>query len=197
MKNTSHKLPKREFSNNFLEFFDWACEYFEKHGKKIDIRDTTYVVANGRCGGYCDETGIVVAGRCEDFEEVLGHEVIHCHQIVENSPLWTDENWWEGKFDIPHFLKILNLMALERDCEERVLELNKKWKLFDEKRYIKKANACLLSYHIMFLNRSWSMTSSIYDEKILEIVPDKLLSLKQLRNIDMVLIAQINHLLGK
>jgi len=183
------KLPKGNYSRGFLKFFDWLLEYCEKHNKGIDIRDSTYVVSNGRCGGYCDGEKIVIAGKSEYFQEVSVHESQHLVQSVENSPLWTDEDWWSGKFDALHFEKIYNLLLLERDCELRSVKVAEKWDILDTKEYKKNANAYLLSYHYMFLNKSWVMKDGIYDPLIINSVPYEIVSEFALKNIDMDMMA--------
>ena len=188
-------LPKGEYSPNFLEFFKWSVSLAKENGKYIDVRNAQYVLSSGRCGGYCDGLGIVIAGKSKLFEKNFAHEMGHLKQIIDDSPLWVDEDWWTGSFDIPHFLKMLKLLALERDCERIVLEFNKQWKLFDEIEYIKEANSCLYSYIIRFLNRKWAISKPIYSKEILSLMPDHLVSMEEIKTFDIELIIKISKLL--
>lgn len=189
------ELPKKRYSAEFLKFYEWASKLLKENNKTLKIKNAKFIYNEGRCGGFCDESGIVLAGQARNFEQNFVHEVAHMIQILEKSPLWTEENWWDGKFDLPHFLKILNLLKLELDCEKRVLKLNKKWKMFDEDQYCRESNAYLYSYHYMFLKQNWNMSSNFYNKNIFSLMPSKLIPEYKLRIIDMALMVQFENAL--
>jgi hypothetical protein len=175
----------------FPAFKKWACNYLEEHGKKLEIRPSTYVQAEGgRCAGFCDGAKVVVAGKNELFKEVFVHEFSHMTQVVEQSEIW-DKNWdfWKilnhKKDFIPEWETILNIIELERDCEARALKFSRKWDLFDNEIYARQANVYLYYYQYVYLTRTWANTKCIYGPEVILMVPDKLVPLKNFNSINM------------
>ena len=101
-------LPKGEYSKEFLKFFDYAVEYLEKHNKKLEIHNVSYLKKEGKCGGYFDGDKIVIAGKSSNFCQIFLHEWSHGNQIVEDSPLLYKEFYWD-RFEIDSFESLYNL----------------------------------------------------------------------------------------
>lgn len=178
-------------SPNFRKFFKWASNYLEKHEKKAVIVNSGIIKQDGvRCGGWCDEDEIVAAFKNPLFEQVFVHEFSHMQQNVENSPLWKDTSlFWrhlaKDKIAINSWESVLDIIALERDCERRALAHSRRWKLFNNEKYAKNANLYLCFYQYTFLKRKWTNSTSIYHPVLIKSMPDKLLPLSYFKTIDM------------
>jgi hypothetical protein len=118
------------------------------------------------CSGYFDEESLVVAGKKDDWIDVLVHEDCHLDQMLDKSPFWQAgdagikniEKWLSGKKISTSKIKksIVDTILLELDCEIRTVKKIKKYKLkIDTNKYIKQANAYLFSYWAMFRYREW------------------------------------------
>jgi hypothetical protein len=187
-------------SKNFIDFYKWSQIYLKKHNKKSTISNTEYIVAGGgRCGGACFSDEIKVAFKNKMFEEIYVHEFSHMQQQIENPDFWNEGvKFWE-KFKkkqaiIKDWNDLIAAIELERDCERRALNHSKKWALFDNKDYAKKANAYLYYYHYVFLTGKWAKSEIIYDPHLLEVMPDKLASMKSFRQINMDLMQLFEYL---
>ncbi len=178
-------LPKGKYSPNFLEFFDWSCEKAKKNNKIIDVRDSKFIVFDGKCQGFCDGEQVVVARKSKNFELTYVHEVSHLDQAIENSPYWLLDNHWPKKFKIEDFENYFKIIQMERDCEIRSIKYGKNWKLFDIDDYARKANAYLFFYQFAFLRRRWIYFKNLFCKEILSEMPLKIVSEDQLKNIDM------------
>jgi hypothetical protein len=182
---------KNEAFNKFYEIAekdlcDHEIEIVLRQRKKIKMKDNTH------CAGYFDGETLAVATKNSLAEEVFVHEYCHFLQYKEKHPLWMviQENDIFTCLDKKHFgIKdweiVYNTIALERDCEHKALKLSKKYKLFDNAAYAKKANAYLYYYQHVFLRREWMDSSNIYSKKILDNMPEKLLPLSAFEKIDM------------
>jgi len=179
------ELPKKRYSAEFLKFYEFACKKAEKHGKIIDIRDSKFVLFEGKCQGYCDGDQVVVAGRIKNFESVFVHEVSHLEQSIENSPHWLSADHWPKKFKIEDFEDYFKIIQMERDCEIRSVKHGKRWGLFDINNYIKRANSYLIFYHFAFLRKKWVYFKNLYCKEILDEMPSKIFSEESLKKIDM------------
>jgi hypothetical protein len=92
---------------------------------------------------------------------VLIHEYCHFLQWKEQSKIWKD--FEESNFNIEDIInnpkkfkkEILLLIRLEADCERRVIQLIRKYRLFDEKEYAKEANAVLYKYAFLYTDHFW------------------------------------------
>lgn len=200
----TRKSLLKKCSKNFVPFFEWAEDYCRKHNKKITIADSAKIkFAGGACGGWCDGNEIAIAGRGLLFEETFVHEFAHLTQAVEESKLWKEEfSFWEelekGKVSAASYLSLLEIIALERDCEKRSIALSKKWNLFDNKIYAQRANVYLYFYQYVFTNRFWGSSGGIYcSPDLIKSMPEKLVPMKEFLKIDMERMLVFDLSLGK
>ena len=194
----------KKCSKNFTPFYEWAENYCRKHNKKITIVNKGKLdFEGGQCGGWCDGEEMVSAANSFLFEEVFVHEFSHMMQAVEESEVWEPENeFWtacaKNKVKISSWNDLIRLIALERDCERRALALSKKWNLFDNSIYTKRANLYLFFYHFVFLRGKWVDSTGLYfSEKLIEMMPEKLVTMDKLAVIDMNLMLVFDECLGK
>lgn len=191
------------FPKEYKEFIEYTVNYVEKYGKKIEIRDTNYLLydkkSKDKCAGWCEDGDIVVAGRHPLAPQTYVHEFAHVTQFVEKIPLWfVDEiddcliPYIRGGVShfadegIKEFDKFYKLALLERDCERRSLKLINKFNLpIDKTDYTKKANLYLYFHQYIYLTRLWKNSTTIYKDNLLKIMPDKLITPKQMRFINM------------
>jgi hypothetical protein len=136
---------------------------------KILLYKGEYCGGNDRCYGmfefnFKDIPIIKVAVGNKTNERwfgVLIHEYCHFLQWREQSKLWTD--FEDSNFNIEEIInnpkkfkkEILTLIRLEADCERRVVQLIRKYGLFDEKEYAKEANAVLYKYGFLYTDHFW------------------------------------------
>lgn len=190
-------------SKNFKKFFDWSIDYLGKHDKKVVIVNSKSVVQDGiKCSGWCDDDEIVVARKNPLFQEVFVHEFSHMQQNIEQSPYWKDTSlFWrhlsKDKVAINSWDSVLDIISLERDCEKRVIKHSKKWKLFDNNLYAKRANLYLYYYQYVFLKRRWTNSTSIYHPYLVDIMPEKILPMSQFKTIDMPLMQLFEDCIDK
>ena len=177
-------LPKGEYSKEFLKFFDYVLGYLKKHNKELKIHNTSYLIKEGKCGGYFDGDKIAVSGKSSNFCQILAHEFAHCQRFIEECPLLNKEFYWD-RFEVDSFDDLYNLILIERDCEIRVLKLNRKWNLFDADIHNKEANAYLHLHHFMFLKKKYISMPDLYAKEIINLMPDKIVSAKSLKKINM------------
>lgn len=179
-------------SPNFVRFFKYAKKYCSKHNKKIIVCNQKRLYLNGvKCAGWCDGNEMAIAFKNPLFEEVFVHEFCHMQQAIEKSPLWKEEFiFWDKlekkKINLKNWNDVLEVMLLERDCEARAIKFSKRYGLFNNTAYAKKANIYLLFYQYVFLKHRWKDSTSIYSNmELYKKVPSKLFSAKQLSHIDM------------
>lgn len=190
-------------SRNFKKFFDWSIDYLGKHDKKVVIVNSKSVVQDGiKCSGWCDDDEIVVARKNPLFQEVFVHEFSHMQQNIEQSPYWKDTSlFWrhlsKDKVAINSWDSVLDIISLERDCEKRVVKHSKKWKLFDNNLYAKRANLYLYYYQYVFLKRRWTNSTSIYHPYLVDVMPEKILPMSQFKTIDMPLMQLFEDCIDK
>lgn len=190
-------------SPNFRKFFNSATKYLEKHGKNVVIVNSRTITQDGvKCGGWCDGDEIVVAWKHHLFEEVFVHEFSHMQQAVENSPYWKDTSlFWrhleKDRIAINSWDSVLDIIALERDCEKRAVTHSKRWKLFDNEEYSKSANLYLHYYQYVFLKRKWLNSTRIYNPLLLQAMPDKIRPLADFKHLDMNLMSLFDKCLDK
>lgn len=190
----SPDFPKN-LHKKFPLFWEEMKQYLETHNKKIEIKNSSYLLNDGKCGGFCDGNRIVVAKKAYFFLETLCHEYCHLQQAVEESPLWT-EDFWCLKYKISDFNKLYNLLLLERDCELRVLKLNEKWGFFNPKTYAQRTNTYLFFYHYVFLKRKWRISTTVYLPEIVSKMPSEIVSPERLQVIDMPMMAEYDRYFG-
>jgi predicted DNA-binding transcriptional regulator len=180
----------KDATDNFNEFFELAYEDLKESDIKISFKMRKRIkLGDDWCGGFFDGKELAVAINHPNAAEIFTHEYCHYRQFKDNSPLWEavqrnnifsfiekglfGKKWWSTIYDT---------ISLERDCEMRVLEINREFNLFDEVTYTKNANAYLYFHQYVFVNRSWK--GSCNDPLIVDAMPSKIVSLKKLEKID-------------
>lgn len=192
-----------ETSKNFPAFFEWAEKYLEKHGKTLTVHNGRNVkFDSGLCVGWCDGEEISIALKNPKAEEVFVHEFSHMMQAIEGSPLWKDGySFWtslkKGKLEIQDWPKLMEVIALEHDCETRALKLSKKWNLFNNKKYAQAANSYLYYYQYVFLRKKWFNSTCIYKPNVLDFMPNTLNPLESFNYIDMRMMDAFDEVLNK
>jgi hypothetical protein len=193
-QSPSQKLKKavEGCSKEFANFFDWSLEYLIEHNKCIKMVNARHVNMgpSQKCSGWCDGSEIVIARKNPLFEQVYVHEFSHMNQAIEESPLWGDDSdFWNLLYtkglSIPDYQKVMEVIALERDCEKRAIAHSKKWKLFDNEAYAKQANTYLHYYQYIFLTKKWVNSTSIYHPMILDVMSSKIKDIGSFYEIDM------------
>ena len=190
-------------SENFLKFFEWSQSFLKKHNKVCKIVPSKTVLMDGiKVAGWCDGNEMMVASNSSLFEQNYVHEFSHMQQVVNFSPYWKDEFiFWDhlqnDKIGIPSWPFVLEIIALERDCERRSLAHSKKWGLFDNKEYAKHANLYLYFYQYLFLKKKWEKSIKIYHPILLELMPETLVSFKKLKTINVDLMHLFDECLDK
>ena len=115
------------------------------------------------------------------------HEFCHFRQWKEKSVLWDkyDDTFFEWVDDRENFQlsevkkSLKSIISLELDCEKRAVQMIKDRELpLDTDDYIKGANAYLLSYFISYEQMGWYASAPYEDKKVLDVVPDKFLKVK-------------------
>jgi hypothetical protein len=136
---------------------------------KIILYKGEYCGGNDRCYGMFEFNNkdipiikVAVGNKTnERWFGVLIHEYCHFLQWREQSELWKD--FEESNFNIEEIInnpkkfkkEILTLIRLEADCERRVVQLIRKYRLFNEKEYAKEANAVLYKYGFLYTDHFW------------------------------------------
>ena len=177
-------------SDNFHRFYQYTKRYCKKHGKTIRVVDREFLIDSGRCSGFCDGSEMVVAFKNAFFEEVYCHEFAHLQQCVEKHPLWdTTFNWStisNKRSLLKNWQKLFDIIELERDCEARALRFSKRYNLFNNVSYAKRANIALYFYQYVFLEHRWCDSSKLFqDETIFRRMPQTLVRVRDLHRIDM------------
>lgn len=180
---------------NFEKFKEYVHEYCQKHEKTITLvpRKTVSQEAfkDFKCGGFCDGDEMVVATKNPNFHTIFIHEFAHLTQAVERIPAWYESgDIWsaldKGKVSLRQWDEFVKVIAVERDCERRALNLIKKFNITSPEIYARNANAYLYYYQYVFLTKRWSRRKSLYEcEKLHDLVPDKLLPVSHFSNINM------------
>ena len=195
-------------TSQFKKFFEFALDYLDEHGKELVIHPGTKIKYGddpAECTGWCDGESIEVARELHLFEETFVHEFCHMTQAVQDTSLWNDHQastFWEdlqsnNTDGISFWNEMYKTILLEQDCEARVLKLNKEWQLFDATLYAKQANAYLHFYHYVYITRNWELASPLYCEELLKVMPAKLCTPKQLKNINMNIMSVYGEILKK
>jgi hypothetical protein len=178
----------------FVDFYDFAEKYRSENGGIFDFRRTKTVLADGcKCRGYYEgETKkIVVSINNADAEPTFVHEFCHFMQDVEQDPIYTksrDDFWWSldtDKWKVVDWDSVLDYIALERDCELRVIEFSQTYNLFNNKKYAQNTNAYLYFYQYVFLTNHWPSTHALYNSKLTRKMPNTVLPLEKFEKIDM------------
>jgi hypothetical protein len=153
------------------------------HGFSILLYNTEQL--EDACGGYCwiddDKRELSVAMKHHMGFEILIHEYCHFLQWKNDPKFWyshiekydllfdwiNDKNMEVTEKDLKDSLE--SIIAIEHDCESRVLKLVKNNPIedFDINKYIRAANSYLWSYH---LNRELRQrpNNPIYTNRVIE-----------------------------
>jgi hypothetical protein len=144
-------------------------------------------------GGYFSESlkKLVVAMKHEEAFGLLIHEFSHFEQWVNKPSFWAKLT--EGHSRFFNWLDTMNpitrkiikckedAIELEHNCEVGAVKLIEELGLdIDKKRYIQKANAYLLSYHLIATYHKWP-AGKVYSDEISVYMPTKLMSLSRIK----------------
>jgi hypothetical protein len=194
-------------SPKFKKFFSYALDYLKDNNKELVIHPgekIKYLEDPSECTGWCDGDSIEIARELKLFEETFVHEFCHMMQAVEDTYLWNQHQkctFWDDLHscddNITFWNETYKTIRLERDCEKRVLDVNKIWELFDGELYAKQANAYLYFYHYVYLTRRWDLATTLYCDEILNVMPSKLLTPQQLKTINMDIMLVYDKVLKK
>lgn len=193
----------KDCDENFCKFFDWTVDYLCRHKKKIVIANSRNVdFGDSKCSGWCDGETITVAKKNPLFEQVYCHEFSHMTQCIEKHAVWKDEyEFWKylDKQNLcpKNWAAVMEVIALEHDCEKRSLVFGKKWNLFDSEKYAQQANLYLFYYQYVYLKQKWIDSTSIYHPILLEKMPKKIAPLSSFNSINMPLMALFDECLEK
>ena len=130
-----------------------------------------------------------------EWVEILIHESCHLDQFADATDIWNSTNimgvdsntimdlWLKRVIEMkPKQLDVVikKIIDLERDCDTRVIEKIKKYKLhdiIDINTYYRKSNAYHLSYHVVKKLRLWNkpLCSPYMIREMYMLFPDKML----------------------
>ncbi len=208
MKKVKTPFTFKNTNKECMAFLDYALDFAEKYNKKIEFRNVKYLLINRKeaCTGYADEEGLVVAYQSDKnsiwkaFETFI-HEFCHLEQEAEDSDEWKNWRWFDfsNKFDPFAYENVMSVIALERDCEKRAIKYINKYKMFDSAPYAKEANAYLYFQQFCFLKGKWfslKQNQKLYEEFV-DIMPEKLIPLKNFWNIDMQVMQKFEIIFDK
>ena len=180
---------------NFKKFEEYARDYCKKHGKTIKLIPRKTVSQAGfkdfKCAGFCDGDEMVIATKNPNFYTVFVHEFAHLTQAVERVAVWNESgDIWSalqsGKVSLRHWDEFIKVIAVERDCERRAINLIKKFNITSPEIYAHNANTYLYYYQYVFITQCWSRRKSLYEcKKLQDLVPNKLLPAIHFSNINM------------
>lgn len=181
---------------NRKAFIAWVSEDLAKHDVHLQLVDASSL--HKKYAGWFDASNrkLVIARRHKDFIGILLHEYCHFRQWLEKRQRW---NQLARQGDIffkwlytrpsqalpPQAAKVQKArkaaQQLEYDCERRAIAMIKKLKLpIDVRAYAQRANAYLLSYHLMVRHHSWPSRRSVYSASICKLMPSSLLAFSQI-----------------
>jgi hypothetical protein len=208
MKKVKTPFTFKNTNKECMAFLDYALDFAERCDKKIEFRNVKYLLINRKeaCTGYADEEGLVVAYQSDEnsiwkaFETFI-HEFCHLEQEAEDSDEWKNWRWFDfsNKFDPFAYENVMSVIALERDCEKRAIKYINKYQMFDSAPYAKEANAYLYFQQFCFLKGKWfslKQNQKLYEEFV-DIMPEKLIPLKNFWNIDMQVMQKFEIIFDK
>lgn len=173
------------------EFIELVTRDLAEHGVQLKLVEASSL--HKKYAGWFDSSSrkLVIARRHKDFLGILLHEYCHFRQWQENRQRW---NLLSRRSDLffkwlhtrpslaqaPYTAKIQAArkaaQQLEYECERRSITMIKKLKLpMDTELYSQRANAYLLSYHLMQRYHCWPTKKSVYSASISQLMPGKLL----------------------
>jgi hypothetical protein len=208
MRKVKTPFTLKNTNKECMAFLDYALDFAERCDKKIEFRNVKYLLINRKeaCTGYADEEGLVVAYQSDEnsiwkaFETFI-HEFCHLEQEAEDSDEWKNWRWFDfsNKFDPFAYENVMSVIALERDCEKRAIKYINKYQMFDSAPYAKEANAYLYFQQFCFLKGKWfslKQNQKLYEEFV-DIMPEKLIPLKNFWNIDMQVMQKFEIIFDK
>jgi len=183
---------QEEILNRYIQTVKDKC--IENNVQMLLTSEETVMVGGQPCSGYFDDVKPILAVATgkpfEEWAEIFVHESCHLDQFLEGADVWTDHKiheldatgvmdlWLNGYVEMnpAQSLNItMKIIDVERDCEERVVKKIHDYGLpIDPVLYAKKANAYVLSYHVVRNLRRWySNGKSPYGiQEILEMMPN-------------------------
>ncbi len=197
---TNLDLTNRKKS--FVNFYKFADQYRQEHGGIFAFKNSKVVkVNNFKCCGFFDEETMRIAAATQHrlFEETFVHEFCHFMQFIEQCPEWVnaDDKFWtdleQKNLTLDSWDATKAIIAMERDCEIRALKMNKKYRMFNAKRYAQNANAYFYFYQYVFLNNCWPATGTLYDSRLPKMMPDKILPMSAFEKIDMNIMQEYHN----
>ncbi len=168
-------------------FVELVRVHLSCYDMKLNITKNKFVKSgDASVGGYfCDDEGIMVAGKNDRWFGILVHEYCHFLQWEENFIGYAKfdkhyvgwDTWLSGKRNLKKkdlHTKFLAIRNLELDCEQRTVKLIKKYKLpVDIQKYIQDANAYMFFYAYVKKHRVWP--NKVIDQRLKDIQPKKFL----------------------
>jgi hypothetical protein len=177
------------------EFIRDATIKLLKGGIGINLKKSMRV---DDCNGFfCSETkqlAVAIGKPQKLWFPIFVHEYCHFEQWTEGCEIWEKSmddslpniwEWLEGDEEFPakDLKKAFYLtQLLEQDCDKRVAEKIEEFDLpIDRDRYIQTANAYHLFYQVALQERVWYLDAPYQVEKIVETMPTKWLSKRDLK----------------
>lgn len=156
-------------------------------GGKVNLYKGPYCGGDSKCSGlfYLDSRDnpiikIAKGGPENEWIGILVHEYCHFLQWKDDIKVWKKFSDNCATFDDlmlnPKKYKneIIDLIALELDCEKKAVRILKANQLLDIEDYIKSANAILLKYAYLYHYNKWPNKFFKF-QKVKKGCPDKLL----------------------
>jgi len=171
---------------NIEEIRSYIQDQCDKYGITFSLQEKPEVGTISPNGYFDEDEKILVVKKNHPEEiQILLHEYCHMTQWIDQIDLWNDLEKLEMEFDVwldkkveysPEVVAkdIDHLVALEKDCEERVLKLIEDFSLHDivnTKIYVQKALAYLSFYYTLPTIRRWYVTAPYDIEEIYSLMP--------------------------
>lgn len=180
------------FPNIYHQFIEDTIEVAENHGIKIRFSDGALVYARGEkvgSAGYFSAEDKVLAVSTADFNitqimQIFIHESCHMEQWLFNKKMWNLYSpgygkfmeWLDKKMELSESKvskHLQDVIALELDCEKRVIKKIKKYGLpIDPSLYKKNANTYLYGIIFCSMKRKWYNKLYTKDE-IVHLAPSR------------------------
>jgi hypothetical protein len=172
------------------QFVKFVRQHLAEYGMKLIIGRGKHVNVDGfRCSGYFDESGkaIAVAGKANEFMQVLVHEYCHFLQYINSAKIYTKsyeastivDAWLKGKnYPLKKVKRAFFIVrAMERDCERRAMKIIKDFNLaINSKMYAKRAHVYIYSHFLMEKTRKFHSykRNPYYSKYVLKIMPSNM-----------------------
>jgi hypothetical protein len=183
----------------YIKFKQDLMKDCKRHGVKLRLVNKRTIPYSEnkkmQISGYFDsfnmELAVATGKEMIEWIEILIHESCHLDQYLEDSVVWTSNDyndvdastlidlWLAGFIELrPKMLDrmIKDIIVLERDCDLRAIEKIKRYGLedvIDLERYAQKSNAYHLSYVAVKRLRRWNrpMRAAYQTEEVLGYFP--------------------------